>query len=210
MAQAGLSYFEPAYVDELIEIMRWGFNHMQAPDGGSIYLRLSTRILEQPERKMSEADIEAVIDGAYWEVAPGPEGTFALAYTGVVAPEAREAFDQILEDIPGAGLLAVPSPDRLHRDWSAALASRARGDRRAAHIERLLSALSPRAVLATVIDGPPATLSWLGSVRGHRLAPLGLDRFGQSGDLPDLYRAYRLDAGAILDATASALVGFDD
>jgi len=44
-------------------------------------------------------------------------------------------------------------------------------------------------------------------VHGNRVAPLGLQRFGQSGDLPDLYRAYRLDADAILDAAATALAG---
>ena len=37
--------------------------------------------------------------------------------------------------------------------------------------------------------------------------PLGLERFGQCGDLPDLYRAYRLDSEAILDAAAIALAG---
>ena len=35
-----------------------------------------------------------------------------------------------------------------------------------------------------------------------RVSPLGVDRFGQTGDLPDLYRAYRLDADAIIDAAA--------
>jgi pyruvate dehydrogenase E1 component len=209
MAQDKLSYFEPAYVDELVEIMRWGFEHMQEPDGGSIYLRLSTLSLDQPDRSMSEADTRALIAGAYWQVPPGPEAEFALVYTGAVAPEVLTAFDQVREDIPAAGLLAVPSPDRLHRDWSAALAARARGERRFAHIERLLAQLAPHAALATVIDGPPATLSWLGGVRGNRVAPLGLDRFGQSGDVPDLYRAYRLDAEAILDAAASALIDPD-
>jgi pyruvate dehydrogenase E1 component len=209
MAQDKLSYFEPAYVDELVEIMRWGFEHMQEPDGGSIYLRLSTLSLDQPDRSLSEADTRALIAGAYWQVPPGPGAEFALVYTGAVAPEVLTAFDQVREDIPAAGLLAVPSPDRLHRDWSAALAARARGERRFAHVERLLAQLAPHAALATVIDGPPATLSWLGGVRGNRVAPLGLDRFGQSGDVPDLYRAYRLDAEAILDAAASALIDPD-
>jgi pyruvate dehydrogenase E1 component len=36
---------------------------------------------------------------------------------------------------------------------------------------------------------------------------LGVDRFGQSGDLPDLYRHYGLDADAILDAAAAACLG---
>ena len=56
----------------------------------------------------------------------------------------------------------------------------------------------------SVIDGHPATLSWLGSVARHRVFPLGVDHFGQSGDLPDLYRTYRLDAEAVLDACATA------
>ncbi len=60
------------------------------------------------------------------------------------------------------------------------------------------------AALVTVLDAHPATLSWLGSVGGHRIYPLGVDRFGQSGDIPDLYRAYGIDADAILDAAARA------
>ena len=202
MAQAGLSYFEPAFVDELTEIMRWGFDHLQQADGGSIYLRLSTRILDQPQRVPSEAFRRDLIAGAYWQVEPAPGAELAVVYTGAVAPEARDAFEQILEDIPGAGLLAVPSPDRLHRDWSRALSA---GGEAGCHIDRLLAPLAPDAGLVTVIDGPPATLSWLGGVRGHRVSALGLDRFGQSGDVPDLYRAYGLDAEAILDAAAAVL-----
>ena len=58
----------------------------------------------------------------------------------------------------------------------------------------------------TVLDGHPATHAWLGSVRGHRVVPLGPDRFGQSGDIPDLYREYGMDSDAILDASAQALL----
>lgn len=39
-------------------------------------------------------------------------------------------------------------------------------------------------------------------MRGMRVSPLGIDRFGQTGNLPDLYRAYRLDPDAIIEATA--------
>jgi pyruvate dehydrogenase E1 component len=65
-----------------------------------------------------------------------------------------------------------------------------------------LGALSDDAGLVTVIDGAPSTLSWLGAVRGMRVSPLGTDRFGQTGDLPDLYSRYRLDSEAIIDAVA--------
>src|SRR5690606_13253351 len=70
MGQDKLTYFEPAFVDELAEIMRWGFAHMQEPDGGSVYLRLSTRAIPQISRPDDEWR-EDLLHGAYWQVAPG-------------------------------------------------------------------------------------------------------------------------------------------
>jgi pyruvate dehydrogenase E1 component len=118
-------------------------------------------------------------------------------------PEALAAWVALQDDIPGIGLMAVTSPDLLHRGWSDARAARWRGtSNEPAHIARLLAALSPTAGLITVIDGSPGALSWIGGVRGNRVSPLGVDRFGQTGDLPALYREYRLDTQAILDAAA--------
>jgi pyruvate dehydrogenase E1 component len=205
MAQPGLSYFEPSYADELAEIMRWAFSHLQEPDGGSVYLRLSTRPLDQPEREITADTRTSILEGAYWRLPPGPDTECVVVYTGALAPEAEAALSAIREDVPDAGLLAVTSADRLHRGWTAALNERAHGRRRVAPVERLLSGLGQRTVLVTVVDGPPAALSWLGGVRGQRVAPLGVEKFGQSGDLPDLYRAYRLDEDALLEATAVAL-----
>ena len=204
MAQDKLAYFEPAFVDELATIMRWGFDHMQQPDGGSVYLRLSTRPIDQPDRAPTPDWTDAVLNGAYWLVPPAEGASLAIAYTGAVAAEAIEAHQALVEDVPGAGLLAVTSADRLHADWSAAVRDLGRAARRRdSHIAALLAPLSPGAGLVTVIDGAPATLSWLGAVCGHRVMPLGVDRFGQSGDVPDLYDAYRIGTDAILDACAS-------
>ncbi|MEJ0046778.1 MAG: hypothetical protein WDN04_12180 [Rhodospirillales bacterium] len=58
----------------------------------------------------------------------------------------------------------------------------------------------------TVLDGHPSALAWLGAVGGQRVVPLGVDRFGQSGDIPDIYREYGLDTDALLDACAQALL----
>ena len=206
MAQPGLTYVEPAYVDELSEIMRWAFAHLQAPDGGAVYLRLSTRPLEQPARTLDDAQVDALLAGGYWLVPPGPHAEVAIVYTGALAPEAMAAYEELREDTPGAGVLAVTSPDLLHRGWSEAQRQRAQGDHALSHVERLLAQLPPTAGLATVIDGPAATLGWLGGVRGQRVCALGVDRFGQSGDLPDLYREYRLDAEAIMEAVAEVVV----
>jgi pyruvate dehydrogenase E1 component len=222
MAQDGLASFEPAFVDELAEIMAWAFDYMQRPgdtatpdlvdanwlrdrDGGSVYLRLSTRPLAQPRREMTRALHEAVIAGGYWLKPPAPEAELAVVYTGAVAPEAIEAHARILDDVPGAGLLAVTSADRLNAGWHAAERARQEGQPQArAAVERLLGPLAADAGLVTVVDGHPAALSWLGGVFGHRIQALGVEHFGQSGDLPDLYRRYRIDADAIVDACASA------
>ncbi|MEO5372863.1 MAG: transketolase [Alphaproteobacteria bacterium] len=202
IAQSGLSYFEPAFVDELAVLMRWSFAHMQRDDGGSVYLRLSTRALEQPTRTLDPALEDAMVAGGYWLKPPGAGASLAIVYCGAVAPEAAEAHRQLLEDVPDAGLLAVTSPDRLYAGWTAA-----RRDREISHVERLLAPLGARASLVTVMDGHPLTLAWLGGVAQHRVQPLGVDRFGQTGDLPDIYAAYGLDVDAILDATARCFVG---
>jgi pyruvate dehydrogenase E1 component len=198
MAQSGLSSFEPAFVDELAVLLRWGFAHLQAAEGGSVYLRLSTRPVEQPRRAV-EALAGDIVAGGYWLVPPGPGAELAIAYAGAVAPEAIAAHAALTEDIPGAGLLAVTSADRLHADW---LEGKRRGE--GSHVGRLLAPLAADAALVTVIDGHPATLSWLGAVARHRVHPLGVEHFGQSGDIPDLYRVYGLDADAILNAAARA------
>ena len=207
LAQPGMASFEPAYVDELAEIMRWGFEYMQADDGGAVALRLSTRMLDQPDREMTEELRGQVTRGGYWLQPPETGAELVIAYCGAIAPEAIAAHQDILEDIPGAGLLAITSPDRLHSDWIAARQARRAGNRSAnAHVESLLDVLADDAALVTVCDAHSATLGWLGSVAGHRIYPLGVDAFGQSGDLQDLYAHYGIDSDAILDAAARACV----
>jgi len=186
-------------------LMRWAFEHMQRPDGSAVWLRLSTRGLEQPDRAL---DAAAVIAGAHWAVPPAPGAPIAIAYQGPVAPEAFAAFEQLREEVPEAGLLAVTSPDRLHAGWLAARRNARTGRGGASsHIEALLAPLAPGAALVTVLDGHPAAHAWLGAVRGQRVVPLGVDRFGQAGDLPDLYKEYGLDVDSILDGCAQALLG---
>ena len=136
MSMPGLAYFEPAYADELATIMGWGFDHMQADDGGSVYLRLSTRNIAQPERTLTAADRTAITTGAYWLAPPAQAADLAIVYAGAVAPEAVAAHAALLDDIPGAGLLAVTSPDRLHGDWLDAKRRRRAGDRARAGADR--------------------------------------------------------------------------
>lgn len=196
MGQPGLAYFEPAFADELAAIMRWGFDYMQMPvesgDGGAVYLRLSTRSLEQPGRVLDAALEADVIAGGYWLRRPMKPKAGAIVFTGAIAPEAVAAADQV----PGAGLLALTSPDRLYKDW------RTNGAK--SHVAELLGAIAREAPLVTVLDGHPATLSWIGAVAGQRVRSLGVDGFGQCGTLGDLYAAYGIDTAAIVSAMHDA------
>jgi pyruvate dehydrogenase E1 component len=222
IAQDGLASFEPAYVDELAVILRWAFAYIQKDSdaavsernwlrdetGGSIYLRLSTRPVEQIERKMTPDLAQQIVDGAYWQRLPGPNAQVIVAYTGAIAPEAIEAVGLMAEDRRDVGLLAVTSADRLNAGWTAAQRARERGLVHArSHIERLLADVPAHCGIVSVIDGHPATLAWLGAVAGHRTRPLGVEHFGQTGSLAELYRHYGIDANAIVAAAQAIAPG---
>jgi pyruvate dehydrogenase E1 component len=74
IAQPGLVSFEPAYADELTVLLRWALEEIQRDDGQSVYFRLSTRPVEQPERDIDPALAEAIVAGAYWLREPGRLG----------------------------------------------------------------------------------------------------------------------------------------
>ncbi len=221
MAQDGLASFEPAFVDELATIMRWSFDYMQKSGGevsernwlrdetgGSVYLRLSTRPIEQIKRDMTPGLKQQIIDGAYWLREPGPNCQVVVAYTGAIAPEAIAAVGLMAEDRRDIGLLAVTSADRLNAGWTAAQRARERGLVHArSHIERLLGGLQPHCGIVSVIDGHPATLAWLGAVHGHRTRALGVEHFGQTGTLADLYKHYGIDTNSIIAATEAIAPG---
>ena len=222
MAQDGLASFEPAFVDELAVILRWALDYVQrdgerAPSpaswlrdevGGSVYLRLSTRTIEQPRRDMEPALADDIIAGAYWMRRPGPNAELVVAYTGAVAPEAIEAAGLLGEDRRDIGLLAITSADRLNAGWHAAMSAREHGHASAtSHIEQLLAPLPHSCSLITVIDGHPTTLAWLGSVHGHRTRALGVEHFGQTGTIADLYRHYGIDSQGILRAARGIAPG---
>ena len=222
MAQDGLAAFEPAFVDELAAIMAFALDYIQKDGdgaasernwlrdetGGSIYLRLSTRPVEQIKREMTPELRQGIVDGAYWLREPGPNCQVVVAYTGAVAPEAIQAIGLMGEDRRDVGLLAVTSADRLNAGWTAAQRARERGLVHArSHIERLLADVPANCGIVSVLDGHPATLAWLGSVYGHRVRGLGVEHFGQTGSLAELYRHYGIDANAIVAAAESIAPG---
>lgn len=222
MSQDGLAAFEPAFVDELAVIMEWAFAYMQKdgegdPDertwlrdetGGSVYLRLTTNPIEQPGKRVDDGFRQGAIDGAYWLRKPGPNCEVVIAYQGAVAPEAIKAAGIIAGGRRDIGVLAVTSADRLNAGWAAAQRARSNGISAAqSHIETLMAGLSRDCVLVTVIDGHPATLSWLGGVFGHQTVSHGVEHFGQTGTIADLYRHFRIDARALVHSVSELTQG---
>ncbi|HUS95234.1 MAG TPA: transketolase [Hyphomicrobiaceae bacterium] len=217
MSQDGLASFEPAFVDEVAAIMGWAFHYVQREGredaeqkwhrdekGGSVYLRLSTRGIEQIPRQMTQPLRQDIIDGGYWLRRPDPATSLAIVYMGAVAPEAIEAAGLLSEDGRGVGVLAVTSADRLSAGWHGSQRARDHGISEArSHVEALLSVLPRDASIITVCDAHPESLSWIGSVGGHRVRALGVEHFGQSGSIGELYGHYELDANAILAAAGT-------
>ena len=219
MSQDGLVSFEPAFLDELSIIMDWSFDYLQRdgdgdPDertwlrdetGGSVYLRLTTRQLEQVRwsDRNDGTFRQGVIDGGYWLREPGPNCEIVIAYQGCVAPEAIKAAGRIGNNRRDIGVLAVTSADRLNSGWTAARRARARGNTAAkSQIERLMEQVPRDCTLITVTDGHPATLAWIGGVKGHATTPLGVEHFGQTGTIGHLYRHFQIDAEAIVSAAS--------
>jgi pyruvate dehydrogenase E1 component len=219
MAQDGLAAFEPAYVDELGVIMHWAFDYMQRDakktgaakpsfenrdaNGGSVYLRLSTRPVEQISRPMTDSLRADIVNGGYWLRAPEADTRVCIVAMGAVMPEAIQAAGLLAERQRGVGVLAVTSADRLSAGWHAADRAREQGLDARAHVEQLLARLPRDAGIITLCDAHPETLSWIGGVAGHRVRALGPEHFGQSGSIGELYAHYGMDAGAILRAAQS-------
>ncbi len=215
MAQDGLAAFEPAFADELSVIMDWAFDYMQRDgearadladwprdvSGGSVYLRLSTRSIEQVPRRMDRRLADDIIRGGYWLKPPTPECEVVIAYQGVLASEAIAAAGALGGDRRNVAVLAVTSADRLNAGWHAR-AARPPPRRPRRHLPCRDPARRSAAPCRSrdAIDGHPATLGWLGSVHGHRAITLGVEHFGQTGSVSDLYRHFGIDAQAIVTA----------
>jgi pyruvate dehydrogenase E1 component len=118
------------------------------------------------------------------------------------------AADALEAEGVAALVLDLTSPDRLYRDWRQRLRTAARtavAPSAGMHLAVLLAPAERRRPLVTVHDAASHHLSWLGSVFGARVVPVGVDEFGQSGTIPELYRTFDLLADQLVNAALVAL-----
>jgi pyruvate dehydrogenase E1 component len=130
----------------------------------------------------------------------------SLCASGAVMPEVLAAAVELEREGVAAHVVDITSLDRLYRAWRARLSGatrHARRPRRDHHLARVLGARS--GPLVTVHDASPHALAFLGAAVGRAVVPLGVDAFGQSGTIADLYAHHGLDAGSIVNAALIAL-----
>jgi pyruvate dehydrogenase E1 component len=204
VALPDLAYYEPAFAVEAEWILLAALEGIARRTGESVYLRLSTRPIDQALAPPRSADLRAqVLAGGYRLIdareEPGYDpdlNAVHLFATGAVAPEAMAASQRLRGQGILASVFVVTSPDQLYRGL--------RQPR--PHVERLVGADEEGVPIVSVLDGHSHALAFLGSALGVPQIPLGVDHFGQSGARGDLYRHYGIDAPAI-EGAARLLLG---
>ena len=195
----GIAQTEPAFAIAVDWLMTDGLDALT--DRESLYLRLSTRPISQEpfaqalERIGEERLREAVLAGGYRLREPGDGTPLVLAASGPVIPEVLEAATILEDEGVACTVIDVTSLDRLYRGWTNNLTDATRSARlpeSSGHIGNLILPDEREAAIVTVHDGATHSMAWMGSVFGQRVVPIGVDRFGESGTIAELYEAFGL------------------
>jgi pyruvate dehydrogenase E1 component len=218
----GLRAYEPCFAQELewalLEAMR---QCCDREHGESTYLRLSTRSIDQTlinsvmERLGEDEMRRQVLAGGYRIVdakhdAPDadPADTVNIFAAGVMVPEAIQAAHMLHQEGVAANVINLTSAQQIYRqwrDWQRWDTGILSGAEPQLHLNTLIPHAERRAPVVTVLDGASHALAWLGSVNGAPVTALGVDEFGQSGTLSELYRHYEVDSERIAMAAFAAL-----
>jgi pyruvate dehydrogenase E1 component len=205
LALPAIAYYEPAFAQEVEWILLDGLRGLieRGPDAESLYLRLSTKPVEQSlAPPPSPAQRAAVLRGGYrlidarqrsgYDAETNAVHIFAA---GVMVPEAVEASRMLSAEGVCASVFVVTSPDRLYRGLRT----------KDPYVLELVSAEEEGVPVVSVLDGHSHALAFVGGALGVPQIPLGVDHFGQSGARSDLYRHYGVDAAAIAHAAQCLL-----
>ncbi|MEU8248062.1 pyruvate dehydrogenase [Nonomuraea sp. NPDC048916] len=202
--------WEPAFAMDLEWILMHALSRIGRRGGESAYLRLSTRPVDQSLALVPaisaarEARRRAVLSGGYLlQTLPGADGrAVTLVGVGAVLPEVIAAAESLNRRGVAVDLVCLTSPDLIYRAWRTSRGLSGDGDPRV--LDELFPGDDVRPIVA-VIDGHPHTIDWLGAIRGAPIATLGVDGFGQSGDVPDLYRHFGIDSESIVSRALSLI-----
>jgi pyruvate dehydrogenase E1 component len=209
----GVTFVEPAYATALDWLLCAALARIGEPEQAAYYFRLSTRPLDQSPFQQARDRLgdtllrRQVLGGAYLlrEAPPAQAPTVYLAASGAVLPEVLLAADELTDEGIAVNVVDITSLDVLYGQWRAELRRGIRSARTPATPGVLRSAFPRTAPVVTVHDAASHAMAWLGSALGVPCVPLGVDSFGQSGSVPELYQLHDLYPGAIVNAALAAL-----
>lgn len=197
----GISQTEPTYAMPLDWLLVEGIKQLSRTDGLSMYLRMSTRPIdqspfEQALERMGESALRSdVLAGGYRLMEPGSGESLIIAASGPVMPEVLAAAAQLDDEGVAATVVDITSLDRLYRGWidSLGLATdTATVPTAFGHLGSLIHPDERSSPIVTVHDAASHSMAWLGSVFGQKVVPIGVDRFGESGTIEELYGSFGL------------------
>ena len=223
----GLTLIEPAYGTALDWLLRDAVQRIASgstheptagpTDEGACYFRLTTRPIDQAPFEAARARYgdtvlrRAVLSGGYRLVdaadldLPPEAPRVHVVASGAVLPEALDAAAELADEGIAASVVDVTSLDRLYKSWQRTLRQGVRTATAPSIPGALRTCFPDRAPLVTVHDASSHAMAWLGSALGVPAVSLGVDSFGQSGTVGDLYAAHDLDSGSIVNGALAAL-----
>lgn len=199
--------WEPAYGQDLEWSLLHALSLLGRTDGCSSYFRLTTRPIPQEPADVAPEERESrrrdVLAGGYRIIESTVRPQATLVGMGAVMPEVLVAAETLIEHGIPTDALCLTSADLVFRAYRVRQGL-AVGD------DAILDVLFPadrRAPIVTVLDGHPHTLSFLASIWRVPIACLGVDDFGQSGDVDDLYAHFGIDSATVIDAALDVIQG---
>jgi pyruvate dehydrogenase E1 component len=207
LEQPGCTSYEPAFAIDAEWTLLASMSQLGRPDGKSAYLRLSTKPVDQqlaavPEDPAArERRRRQVVAGGYM-LRPAVNPRATIVTMGAMVPDALAASERLAAQGAPVDVVCVTSPGLLYE----ALQGRNGQDQDAP--SWILDQILPpeRAVpMVTVLDGHPHTLAFLAGVHQVKSRNLGVDRFGQAGDVEDVYRYHGIDVDSIVRATLDVI-----
>ena len=190
------------------------------PNELAFYFRLTTRSIEQQpfhdaKQHLGEVTLRSqVLAGAYRLV----DGRNALskidnhlapvvylAASGAVMPEVLAAAKQLAEEGVVAHVVDITSLGRVFGSWQRTLKQGIRTASTPSLPGVLRATFTEKAPIVSIHDGSSHAMAWLGSALGVPQVAMGVDNFGQSGNIPDLYAIHDLNTESIINGALAAL-----
>ena len=231
MELPGVVLMEPAYAQALDWLLCDAIAHVAGgkrdttpdlrPNELAFYFRLTTRPVDQQpfndaKERLGEALLRSqVLAGAY-RLIDGRDGlsesvgaitapVVHLVGIGAVMPEVIKAAHELASEGVVAHVVDITSPGRLYGSWQRTLKQGIRTASTPSFPGSLRPIFTERAPIVSIHDGASHAMAWLGSALGMPQVAMGVDTFGQSGSISELYKIHDLDAGSIVNGALAAL-----